>query len=216
MNKKFLALFLIALISTTTVTPAAKESHFQDYPLRTAVLTNDVEALKALIANDADVHITTKNGRSLLHCATLLGNLECLKELLKHHNNINAQDHQGNTPLHLATQIDNFAYRNTNCIELLLESGAELNAINHAGETPLFCAVSSGWVQAAQLLIKNGANTTIKTVNDQTITRIAMKSDNEDMKLLLLTTGRRKSLQEKKRKTSKSLPNLPDFQEWIK
>ncbi|QQR49861.1 ankyrin repeat domain-containing protein [bacterium] len=192
---------------------------FQDYPLRTAVLTDNFEELKALIANGADVHITTKNGRTLLHCATLLGNLECLRELLKHHNNINAQDHQGNTPLHLATQIDNFAYRNTNCIELLLESGAELNAINHAGETPLLCAVSSGWVQAAQLLIKSGANTTIKTVTDQTITSIALKSNNEEMKLLLLATGRRKSIQKKnenRRKTSKSLPNLRDLQGWMK
>ena len=64
--------------------------------------------MKLLIANGANVHIKTKNNKSLLHIAIQKKySLEAIELLIRSGIDINAKDKYGNTPLHYAKMIKN-------------------------------------------------------------------------------------------------------------
>lgn len=60
----------------------------------------------------------------------------------------------GTTPLHTAA-VNN----NTSAIRLLLEYNANINSVDNSDKTPFDAAVSNCAIEAALVLLENGANT---------------------------------------------------------
>ncbi|GBM91239.1 Ankyrin repeat and SOCS box protein 13 [Araneus ventricosus] len=80
------------------------------------------------------------------------GSSECVSLLIEAGAYMNANDCHVGTPLHAAT------FRNRPpCVELLLQAGASVNATK-IHETALHIAARENYVEAAEVLIKYGAN----------------------------------------------------------
>ncbi|WP_339043682.1 ankyrin repeat domain-containing protein [Spiroplasma endosymbiont of Apeira syringaria] len=97
-------------------------------PLYYAVNNNNIEIVKLLLENDADINEQDINGCAPLHWAIECNNIEIVKLLLENDADINAQEKSLATPLHLSIYTNNF-----DMIKLLLEKGADLN-IKDIGE----------------------------------------------------------------------------------
>lgn len=99
-----------------------------------------------------------------LHEAARRGNVSSLKEYLKQGVSGTGLDAAGNTPLYWAACTGHI-----DCIkELLCLPNAAINAQNKMGETPLHIAASHGHLDVVNLLLKNGADASIKNNDDLT------------------------------------------------
>ena len=70
-------------------------------------------------------------------------------------------------------------------ISLLLQKDAEINHQNLIGETALFEAVVNGQVNVVQLLLKEGADTSIVNKKGVTVNHIAKRKRLKEIKQLL-------------------------------
>lgn len=93
----------------------------------------NIEIIKLLIENGADVNQTNEHKSTPLHYAVELKNkgTEIIKLLIDKGADVNAKDSAGNTPLHCA--VSN-SLENT---KILIDNGADVNAKSRNGETPL-------------------------------------------------------------------------------
>ena len=99
-------------------------------PLMLAAIKGDIEAVKALIARDADVN---KPGWTALHYAasgTTPEHTAIVALLLEHHAYIDAASPNGSTPLMMAAQ-----YGTREALQLLLDEGADPALKNQLGLT---------------------------------------------------------------------------------
>lgn len=93
--------------------------------LITASLYGNVEIVKILIDNQADLEKKDEHLRSALHSAVGLGHSEVAKLLMSAGAEVNSEDDNSNTPLLTAMQCDKFE-----CFELLIEAGADIHHLN--------------------------------------------------------------------------------------
>lgn len=113
-------------------------------PLMMAAIKGNVEAVKALIARNADVN---KTGWTPLHYAATGGHLKMIELLLEHYAFIDAQAPNGNTPLMMA------AYFGTpEAVKLLIEQGADVKMTNQSGKTALDFAQMAKHRNSAELI----------------------------------------------------------------
>lgn len=99
-------------------------SRHQGLPILYIVALNgNIDSVKALLENGADVNIKASDGRTPLHAAAAKGNTECLKLLLEKKANVTIQSKNGETALHLAAQKGN-----VECAKLLIDSGIDLSS----------------------------------------------------------------------------------------
>lgn len=73
-------------------------------PIHRACHNDNVELVKFLVDNGADVEAKTNEGWRPIHCAAYWGNIEVVSFLIKFGANINALTHGNNTCLHFAVQ----------------------------------------------------------------------------------------------------------------
>lgn len=107
-------------------------------PLHIAVLRNNPDTVKLLVAHGADIE-----KRDRIHESSPLDlaseeseRLPCLLTLLDLGANVNARDKHGKTPLlHALASSDGLTVNNTENIQLLLQRGADVNAATVDGET---------------------------------------------------------------------------------
>lgn len=119
--------------------------------LADAVLAGDVDRVRALIEDGADIHaldtrprIAGGNGRRPLNFASLLGDVQMINTLLELGADINRQNLSGFTPLHHAVEAEALE-----AIALLVSEGADTTIENNRNLTPEEFAVASGRSQAA-------------------------------------------------------------------
>ena len=118
-----------ALLASRRLNVEARNAK-DESPLMMAAIKGDVEAVKALIARDADVN---KTGWTPLHYAasgTSEHQVAMVQLLLEHHAYIDAASPNGSTPLMLAAQ-----YGPREVALLLLEQGADPTIKNQLGLT---------------------------------------------------------------------------------
>ena len=90
-------------------------------------------AAEELVRNQADLSVTDKQGRGVLHWATINSyGLRLLDALVDSGVDINGTDRMGNTPLHLAAK-----HHEGLLVERLLHLGADAARQNRQGQTPL-------------------------------------------------------------------------------
>jgi len=136
-----------------------------------------------------------QGGDNALHTAVCCHNSEMVKLLLSHGADVN--ELQGMlwlgrggiscAPLHLAAS-------DKKCIEIikiLLEHKAMIDVTDRAGFTPLHLAAQRNNVEAVELLLRNGADLSIKNFGGDTPSQVA---NSEEVKKMLLLAEKRKKL----------------------
>jgi ankyrin repeat protein len=133
--KSSLKLKLQAHIGKSLSVPSS--SNLSERKLRTAVTTNNTDAVRHLLANGVNVNSSDEQSRSALHFAAAKGYSEIVKVLLQNGADPNAKDILGNTALHLAACTNHIEV-----VTLLLRGGTDVTTIDNSGRTPMQLAQS--------------------------------------------------------------------------
>ena len=106
-----------------------------DARLADASMRGNLEAVRALVQQGADVNATQPDGMTALHWAARRDDVETATLLLKSGAKAEAATRYGVLPLYLASVNGSVAM-----LDLLLKAGADVNAVSAGGETPLMTA----------------------------------------------------------------------------
>ncbi len=123
------------------------------------VKNNDLQSVKNLLANGADVNSTDNSKRSLLLIATNNSNIEIAKLLLKHDADVNQQADNQDSPFLYAG-----ASGQTELVQLFLDHGARFDVFNRYNGSSLIPACERGHVETVRLLA-NTKNYPVDHVN---------------------------------------------------
>ena len=116
-------------------------------------MRNDVEAVRALLADGADVDVPRGDGMTGLHWAALNGNAEIAGLLIGAGADLDAATRLGaHTPLHVAGKEGH-----GEIVAILAEAGADVAAVTETGATPLHFAAAAGVMRAVTTLLAHGA-----------------------------------------------------------
>ncbi len=181
-SKTALGVGLISILSMTLILlGAAAETRMAD-----AAMGRDIEAVRSLIREAADVNSAQGDGMTALHWAALHGDDEMTRLLLYAGANVRATTRLGGyTPLFLAAEAG-FA----RVVDVLLEAGASAAAPARNGITPLMMAASSGNTEALSLLVEAGADVNAaETERGQTALAFAAAFNNPAAITVLLEHG---------------------------
>lgn len=133
-----------ALLAARRVDVEARNAQ-QESPLMMAALKGNTDAVKALLARDADVN---KPGWAPLHYAASAGSAQhtaIIALLLERHAYIDAASPNGTTPLMMAAH-----YGSSEAVQLLLDEGADPQLKNQLGLTATDFALRAGRTDAAE------------------------------------------------------------------
>ncbi|KAL1259509.1 hypothetical protein QQF64_010086, partial [Cirrhinus molitorella] len=116
-------------------------------------------------------HLEMRNyeGLTPLHLAVQNGDKKLARILLKSGAEINAGDNKsGRSPLVHAVE-NNF----TEMVSFLIESGCDVNAQSYSGNTALHSACGRGHIEIVRVLLKNGADSSLKNNHNDTAIMVA-------------------------------------------
>ena len=124
-----------------------------DRRIADAAKRDDVEAVRALIAEGADVNAAHGDGMTGLHWAALNGNGSIARLLVDAGAELEVATRLGaHTPLHVAAKAGH-----GEVVEILAGAGADVSAATGTGAVPLHFAAASGDVLAVTVLIDRDA-----------------------------------------------------------
>lgn len=125
--------------------------------IRAAIKQGNLEAVTALIGDDAErLNLDTPFG-SWLHVASAHGKVEIVRWLIAMGAEINSRGGIASSdPLHQAASAGHLAV-----VECLLECGSRLD-VSEPDKNPLFGAIYGGHTDVARTLVENGVDTSIK------------------------------------------------------
>ena len=103
-----------------------------DVSLFAAAKLGDVDAIKAHLADGADINERDEGGGSALGLAAIAGRIDAMRYLIEQGADLDATSNDGGVPLHGAGFFGRYE-----AVELLLTSGADPNVRNNDGSTPL-------------------------------------------------------------------------------
>ncbi|MGL9757805.1 MAG: ankyrin repeat domain-containing protein [Wolbachia sp.] len=132
-----------------------------------AAKEGNIEQIRKLIEDGADVNAINEFRQTPLHKAIELGRRETAELLLEKGADVNAADRCGETPLHVAIR-----YNRKELVELLLNGGANINAVERRRRTPLHVAVRCNCKELVELLLEKGAN--VNAVDNKGMTPLSI------------------------------------------
>ena len=108
----------------------------RQYPIHTAILNNNIEAVRVLCELDPEaVARTTYKDESALHFAARYGSKAMMETCFEHYDgNIDATDSAGKTPLAWAIKKEH-----TEIADYLRSQGADDSAVDDRSDSKLFC-----------------------------------------------------------------------------
>ena len=158
-----------------------------DSPVADAAMDGDIEAVRALLTEGADVNAPQGDGMTALHWAAEAGDVEMVGMLLYAGANLQGVTRLGDyTPLHLASKAGK-----DRVVARLLEAGADPSAYTTTGDvTPLHFAAASGSVPTVEALLDHGADVDVtESVRGQTPLMLAAGRNRVAVVQLLLDQG---------------------------
>ena len=126
----------------------------KDTRVADAAMQSDVEGVRSLIKQKADVNTAQGDGMTALHWAAFKDDIEMARLLTGSGANVKAETrNDGLTPLYMACVNGNAAM-----IRVLIKGGASARAASRGGVTALMTVAASGSVEAVNALIDAGAD----------------------------------------------------------
>ncbi|MCD4782016.1 MAG: ankyrin repeat domain-containing protein [Candidatus Omnitrophica bacterium] len=157
-------------------------------PIHLAIIQNDIEAVKELIAEKADVNIPQKTFLHETPLFVLLSspepNCHIAKLLIENGANVNAQLSDGKTPLLVSLEKNNI-----DLVEILVNHGADVNIQYHTGWSALHVGAAQNNMSAVDILCKNGANVNLTGKQNETPLAVAVAKENTKIVDSLLLYG---------------------------
>jgi len=135
-----------------TAVGAQEEVEEAPQSLHEAAAAGDIERVKLLIAQGADVMAHDDKGGTPLHRAVENGHKAIVGILLENDADLNAQNNKGWTPLHLAASWGG----HKDMVEILLEQGADVSLLNKDGWNALHTAAEAGQREILVMLMARG------------------------------------------------------------
>ncbi|OJW71552.1 MAG: hypothetical protein BGO68_05280 [Candidatus Amoebophilus sp. 36-38] len=165
-----------------TLADAGADLNLQDEdgntPLHLAVINNQIDIVKTLLAHHANMNIQDKQHRTPLHMAIISGFPEIAKMLIDSHANLDTPDKMLRTPLHWAARMGAMnQVQSLEIVKALINAGAALNLQDEAGDTPLHLAVMAYYIEIAKLLKEEEAQLDIKNKNGKSPIELAGTAD---------------------------------------
>ena len=166
-------------------------------PLHVAISQNNIEKVKTMVENGANLEEKTSWSTTLYLTPLLLaakkGCIEITKVLIKAGADMNTRDKHGLSPLHLAVKYAPLR-KVEGIVNTLIRSGAEINDKCDEGWSPLHLAVEEHLLDIAELLLYNRANinaTYLDKVSKIAVTPLllAIEEEKYEMAKLLITKG---------------------------
>lgn len=151
-----------------------------------AILNDEIYAAQTLIAAKANVNVVAGGGATPLMTAARFGRDQIIPILLKAGAKINEQDKFRKTALMWATETD------IETVGEILKGKPNLHLKDEKGETALLKTVLKGDFNAKEIvaaLLKNGANPNDSDANKNNTIRIAAKTKQDNLFVLLLKAG---------------------------
>ena len=161
-------------------------------PVADAAMNGDLEAVRELLKEGADVNLAQGDGMTALHWAAEAGDLEMAGMLLHAGANVKGVTRIGDyTPLHIASEAGN-----GEVVRALLEAGADVEVRRaFAGTTALHLAAASGSVSSIDALVDFGADIDAREWEwGQTPLIFAASLDRAEAVKMLLARGANPSL----------------------
>ncbi len=177
-----------------------------DEPLLAAVLTEEVDEVKRLLATGADVNIVDKGiDSTALAQAVQLDNRELVKILLDAGADVNEKNRAGLTALMYVgddTSVE--------AVGDLIAAGAKVDIKDDEGKNALHHAASDASTEALQALIDAGASLDARDESGRTALMIAAQEGNEDNVVALIKAGATVNLRDEEKKTALGLAKEND------
>ncbi|HQU81519.1 MAG TPA: ankyrin repeat domain-containing protein [Pyrinomonadaceae bacterium] len=151
-----------------------------------AILSDEIYAAQTLIAAKANVNIVAGGKSTPLMTAARFGRDQMIPLLLKAGAKINEQDKFGKTALVWATETD------IETVTEILKGKPNLHLTDKKGETAIVQTVLKGNFNAKEIvaaLLKAGANPNDSDANKNNTIRIAAKTKQDNLFVLLLKSG---------------------------
>ncbi|WP_264338448.1 ankyrin repeat domain-containing protein [Wolbachia endosymbiont (group A) of Cheilosia soror] len=147
-----------------------------------AAREGNIEEVKSLISEGANVHAQDRFGNAPLHWAAGNDNTGAINALLAAGAHVNKENDWGYTPLYLAA-----TYSCKEGVEVLLRANADVNKEGKLfGYTPLHSAAKKDSKEVVEVLLNNGANVNAVNRNGETPLNLAT---NEEIRTLLIDTA---------------------------
>ncbi|ORX44723.1 ankyrin [Piromyces finnis] len=156
------------------------------------IVKEDIETMRSLIRNGADVNSKNKLGKSNMDLLISKG-YTFLNSLLNYSHSIslNIPNSQGEIPLITVIKINTFSDEEKEfMVENLIKRGSDVNFIDSTGNTSLVYAIQKKSKSIVNLLVKNDANINyLIPSNNQTILMYAIDIGNIEIIQLLVEYG---------------------------
>ncbi len=157
-----------------------------DTPFLEAIRQRDIELVKRLISEGADVNQFDSRGFSPLILVSG-GDFELIDILLKAGANVNAESKYGATPLIRSVWC-------SRAVKKFLESGANVNQRNINKRTALLFAAETNNLESIKLLLDANADISVKDVEGMTALLYAIKSGNIEITKYIYDKGGKNDL----------------------
>jgi cytochrome c len=151
-------------------------------PLQDAARAGDIELIKQLLAQGADINENVGVGTALWY-AIQEDHPEAAVFLIQHGADVNARTPWG-TPLYGAA-----AQGLEVVAQLLLERGADPNARSIGNQTPLLVAAGAGHIEVVRVLLDHGADINAVAMFNQPALHFAIMNGHSDIAELLRQRG---------------------------
>ena len=163
---------------------AASGDFRNDSGLAEAAKLRDLQAVRSLLKQKADVNARQADGATALHWASHWDELETADLLIRAGANVDAANDYGITPLSLACSNGSAAMA-----EKLLKAGAKPNPAQWSGETPLMTCARTGNPDAVLALLSHGADVNAATRRGQTALMWALSEKHPEAARALIGHG---------------------------
>jgi ankyrin repeat protein len=156
-----------------------------DHRVADAVEARDLNAVRALMGQRADVNGTQADGATGLHWAAHWDDLETAKSLIAAGAAVDAVNELGVSPLSIAC-----THSGVPMVDLLLAAGARSDLALPSGETPLMTCARTGSLNAVKSLLAHRADpNAVETERGQTALMWAIAGKHTETAQLLVENG---------------------------
>ena len=156
-----------------------------DFPLTKAAYHNEIDAVKTLLADGADVNAKNEQNVTALFMASYKGNIDIVHLLLASGADVSVKTTSSDTALIVASQNGH-----NEVLKALLKKKPDVNARNNKGATGLILASYAGHTDVVRTLLASGADVNMETYNDKsTALSSAQKGNHPAIVALLKQSG---------------------------